>query len=103
MGIGSYLFGCSAGIVSLLAVQYFAQESLTVKNTVIYNLKPTPIEEGYVNPNNLELRLEDFNNNGEKETIVRLDNTDYLFKIVEGNPILQKYEVKPVEVLPKNN
>ena len=60
------------------------------------------IEEGHVNPASLEFNLVDLDNNGSQESIVTLNDTNYLFKYENGNPVLQRYEVTSPQIIPKN-
>ena len=60
------------------------------------------VQQGYVVPSKLEIKLEDLDGNEQKETILKYDGKQYLLTLdKQGNPRVQAYEVKPAEVIPK--
>jgi len=60
------------------------------------------VQQGYVSPSKLEIFCKDLDGNGEPETLMRVGNQNYLLREVDGKPVLSAYEIKPVEVVPKN-
>jgi len=60
------------------------------------------VQSDYAIPSKLEIKLEDNDGNGEKETILRYNRTNYLLKInEEGTPYILPYDIKPIEVIQK--
>ena len=61
------------------------------------------VEQGYIAPSRLEITVDDLDGNGEKETILRVDDQPYLLREIitstGSKPILSSYTVEPVEVL----
>ncbi len=76
-----------------------------VTHTIMnYKLIPKTdrVEPGYVVPSKLEIELQDLDNNGQNETILKYGGKPYLFMVDEqGKPVLKEYEVKPAEIVPK--
>jgi len=69
-----------------------------------YNFFPKEetVQEGFIAPSDLEIKLEDLDHNGEPETIIRVGEETYLLKYdQEGKPTIQSYELKPAEIFPK--
>ncbi len=65
--------------------------------------KTDKVQIGYTIPNKLEIKLEDLDGNGEKETILRYDGNSYLLRVdSNGKPTVDAYEVRPAEVVPKS-
>ncbi len=65
--------------------------------------KAKTVQAGYVIPSKLEIGLQDLDRNGQKETIMRYNGTNYLLRVDEkGTPLIQAYEIKPAEILPKD-
>lgn len=52
------------------------------------------IQTGFAVPSRLEIKLEDRDNNGKKETILKYGGKPYLLKEVDGKPIIKEYEIK---------
>ena len=60
------------------------------------------VQNGFVIPSKLEIKLEDIDNNGEKEVLMVYDGQNYLLRLDEqGKPIAQGYEVTPSRIIPK--
>ncbi len=60
------------------------------------------IEQGYVLPSKLEIKLEDLNKDENFETILRYDGINYLLTLDNKNkPQLKSYEIKPQELVIK--
>jgi len=63
--------------------------------------KENEVQAGYVVPNKLEIKLEDLDQNGEKETIMRYDGKAYLLRLdSDGKPTVDAYEMGSAEVVP---
>jgi hypothetical protein len=63
--------------------------------------KTSEVRAGYVIPNKLEIKVEDLDRSGEKETIMVYDGKQYLLRLDDkGRPTVQAYEVKPAQVVP---
>ena len=62
---------------------------------------PKSVQYGFVHPNKLEILCEDLDQNGEKETIIKIDKTPYLLREVNGKALISEYEVKPAEIMYK--
>jgi hypothetical protein len=61
-------------------------------------IKPIKIQQGYVNPSKLELKLGDVNRDGQKEVYLTYNKKSYLFTLDgRGKPLVQDYEVKPAK------
>lgn len=60
------------------------------------------VQAGYVDPSKLEIGVQDLEKNGQKETILRYDGTNYLFTLDEqGKPKIQSFEIIPAKIIPK--
>jgi len=89
----SYIFG---GVATWVIGNFLAGD-----NPFSQRPRDIRVEEGYVKPSNIEIKLEDLDLNGKNETILRVDATDYLFKY-DGNknPFLVKYDIEPGKEIP---
>ncbi len=61
------------------------------------NLIPSisTVQTGFVVPNKLEIKCQDLDGNGQKETILRYEGENYLLTLDEqGRPRVQAYELK---------
>ena len=63
--------------------------------------RDSQVQEGFIAPSKLEIKCEDLDGNGKKETIMKVGNDSYLLMEVDGKPVLSRYEIKPVEIVPK--
>lgn len=52
------------------------------------------IQAGFAKTSKLEITLEDRDNNGMKETVLRYDGKPYLLKEVDGKPAIRPYNVE---------
>ncbi|MAG24627.1 hypothetical protein CMI47_03520 [Candidatus Pacearchaeota archaeon] len=70
---------------------------------VNHNIVPdiVDVQEGYVAPSRLEVGISDLDNNGQRETMVRVDDKPYLLMEVDGKPVLLEYSVEPIKIIPK--
>nr|MBI4156947.1 hypothetical protein [Candidatus Woesearchaeota archaeon] len=60
------------------------------------------VQQGYVVPSRLEIKVQDLDRNGQNEVIMKYDGKNYLFTLDEqGKPRVQLYEIKSAEVVPK--
>ena len=60
------------------------------------------MEPGYVNPSGLEIKVDDLNNNGQRELQLRYEGKSYMLKLdVKGQPFVQAYELKSAQIVPK--
>ena len=53
------------------------------------------VQQGYIAPSRLEIECKDLDQNGELETLMRIDGKPYLLKEVDGNPVISDYEIAP--------
>ena len=54
------------------------------------------VQRGYIAPSKIEeITCTDLDQNGELETIIKIGNTPYLLRDVDGKPVLSAYEIKP--------
>ena len=68
-----------------------------------YIPKVNQVQHGYAIPSKLEIKLQDLDGDGEKETIIRYDGNSSLLKVDSlGNLRVDSYEVKPAEIIPRN-
>lgn len=68
-----------------------------------YIPRENKVQHGYAIPSKLEIRLQDLDGDGQKETIIKYDNKPYLLRIDDsGKPTIQSYEIKPSEVIIKS-
>ena len=82
---------------------YFGSKALSYLPKSNYIPSTEKVQEGYAIPNKLEIKLEDLDGNGKEETIMRYNGKSYLLKIDDaGNPTVQTYEIRSVEVVPKD-
>ncbi len=62
--------------------------------------KTDNVSSGYVIPSKLEIKIQDLNGDGKKETLMKYDGRQYLLTLDSlGNPQIQSYEVKPAEIV----
>ena len=59
--------------------------------------KISEVQQGYIAPSTLEIKCENLDGDGQKETIMKVGERNYLLKEVDGKPTLVPYEVKVVE------
>ncbi len=60
------------------------------------------VQQGYAIPNKLEIKVEDLDLNGEKESILKYDGKSYLLQVDEQNrPYIAEYEIKSTEIVPR--
>ena len=59
------------------------------------------VQQGYIVPSEIEIKCKDLDGNGEPETIIKIGDKSYLLIEVDGKPIISPYEIKPAEVIPK--
>ena len=64
-----------------------------VGGTIIHRA-PINNNQNYVNPRAVEWIVEDKDSNKMKETYVKINGKDYLFKIKNGQPKIVPYEIK---------
>ena len=58
------------------------------------------IQSGYVSPTNIGIRTEDYDGNGERETIATIDGIDYLVKYNSGNkPSLSEFRIEQPRII----
>lgn len=94
MGAGEYVLGALSGVVMGMGFGIFLTQSV-----VNFFPKTEDVEQGYVVPSKLEIKVGDLRNDGAKQTMVVYDGKSYLFKLDEaGKPKVQEYEIKPVEI-----
>lgn len=56
------------------------------------------VEQGYVIPSKLEIKVKDLDGNGKPETLMDYNGKSYLLKLDEhGNPEIKAYEIVPKE------
>lgn len=91
-----------------LAIGWFSGMSLGMAvGKVAYEWKmssriipETTVQQGYVQPSQLEIDVKDIDNNGKKETVLKYDNKRYLFQLdIKGKPTLFEYVVKPEQTM----
>ena len=64
-----------------------------VGGTIIHRA-PINNNQNYVNPRSIEYTVQDNNKDGKNETYVKINNKEYLFKMVNGQPKIVRYEIK---------
>jgi len=92
--LGRYLAGIAAGIMI---------GSGTVSGINNYREKIIPevsqVQQDYVAPANIRIKLEDLDFNEEKETILSVDEKPYLFMYdSDHKPTLRSYEIVPAKI-----
>lgn len=88
--IGIYI-GLSSGVDYLKGINHFRRMPID-RN----------VQEGYAKPSKLELSLNDLNQDGKNETLLKYDGKSYLLTLDDkGIPRIQPYEIKPAEVIQK--
>jgi hypothetical protein len=55
------------------------------------------VQEGYIAPKNIEIHCKDLDGNGEPETIMKINNQNYLLREINGQPVLSMYKIKPID------
>jgi len=90
IGIAASFLGSTIGI---LTYRGFEKEN--------HIPKTAEVRAGYVVPNKLEIKVDDLDRSGEKETIMVYEGKQYLLRLDDkGIPVVQAYEVKPAQVVP---
>jgi len=86
-GIG---LGCMIGALALDTVGIYSGKFISPR---------LEVQQGYVAPANIRMRLKDQDFNGEKETILEVDEKPYLLMYdSENKPTLRPYEVIPARI-----
>ncbi len=68
----------------------------------IISNSPNDVKQDYVIPKNLEVKVQDINQDGTNETIIKYNGTNYLFKTNEkGIPTAYPYEITPKKIIEK--
>ncbi|MBS3090105.1 hypothetical protein J4461_04505 [Candidatus Pacearchaeota archaeon] len=100
MSVKELITYIATGVVSIMA--YNGISYLDGKQPFNTIPRANTIQAEYVVPNKLEIKLIDLEGDGQRETIIRYDETNYLFKLDEkGVPLAEAYEVRPPKVIPK--
>ena len=60
------------------------------------------VDQGFIAPNRLEIQLKDLDGNGLPETILKVDEDQYLVREIDGRPILSRYVVEPAKIISEN-
>ncbi|MDO8741449.1 MAG: hypothetical protein Q7J54_07860 [Candidatus Woesearchaeota archaeon] len=83
---------CTAiGISIIASIIYSLRTSSTIPNV-------NKVQERYIPPSKIEITVSDLDQNGEKETIEKINGVPYLLKYDDsGRAVLQPYEIKPVK------
>lgn len=68
-----------------------------------YNSRKTPsadvVQQGYIDPSRVEIKVEDSDGNGEPETILMIGEESYALRYdADGKPTLTPYDVEPAEI-----
>lgn len=95
--------GKAGNIATLVLGAACALYALQDMCELFYKHQPntSKVQSEYVVPSKLEIKVKDIDGNGERETLIEYNGRTYLFKLDEaGKPIVQPYEVKPVEAIP---
>lgn len=76
----------------------------TFSDLIVWKIRRIPndanVQSGFIPPSKLEITVQDADQNGEKETVVNIDNKSYLLMADENNnPILRPYTVRGPEIL----
>jgi len=67
----------------------------------VENIIPrTKVQQGYVRPSQLEIKVEDLVGDGNKATVLQYQGRQYLFIDEGGVPTAQPYEVIPAQTQP---
>ncbi len=83
------------GIVGLVGGVTLAE---SVNNITPLARKDEILQQGFIPPSKLQVKLEDEDKNGKLETILQIDGKKYMLRDVLGIPTLSAYEVKPAEI-----
>lgn len=60
--------------------------------------KANEVQQGYVIPSELEIYLQDFDRNGQREVLMKYKGESYLFKVdKQDKPVIKPYEIKVIE------
>ena len=87
--MGDYFIGYACGMITGIGIM---SAILSTSNTIPRNLD---VEKGYVIPGFLEIKVEDLDKRGEKQTIAKYQGTNYLFKEdKKGIPYMTPYQIK---------
>ena len=89
-----------AGAISLIGIfSLFGGIGLSDYFRAIPN--ENQVQAGYIAPSELEIEVKDLDNNGELETIMKVGDTEYLLREVDGKPHLSEYKVETkVKIVP---
>ncbi|VVB84104.1 Uncharacterised protein [uncultured archaeon] len=90
--------------ISILAISMSKLGDYLINGVNPFKMMPLDreIQSGYVQPSKLEIKLEDLNNDGSNETLMKYDGKLYLLKIdKQENPIIQPYKIIPAQIVPQ--
>ena len=89
MGLGGMVFIAGVGYMSGRMHQYSLDNKIPDTDKA---------QSGYVIPNKLEIKLEDLDQNGENEVLLKYEGKPYLFKLNDkGEPQVVPYTITPRE------
>ena len=89
IGIG-FLVGFLAGAFTSVGV---------VHSRIIPSIQQ--VQQGYIVPRDIKISCRDLDGNGELETLMKVEDREYLLRNVDGKPVISTYDFKPAEVIPK--
>lgn len=89
------LYGFGAGVLAALVGNYVSGWSPFVEHRIP---QVEQVQEGFIAPSKLEVKCRDLDKNGESETYVQIGEIPYALRMVDGKPVLSKYEVRPAEI-----
>ena len=59
------------------------------------------VQNGYVAPYDITIDCKDLDENGEGETVMKIEGGMYLLRKINGKPVLSEYRVSPKKIIPK--
>ena len=92
-----YVTGLVTGFLALSMLEYLGNISAAGKTIP----RTENVQQEYIAPSKLEIECEDLDGNGEPETTMKISDSSYLLKYVNGKPVLLAYDIKPAKVIPK--
>lgn len=79
--------------VITLAVCYYGTTYIEKEINKTYSANINHVQQGFVVPSQLEIKVKDLDQNGENETYMTIGEKTYALKYVDGKPRLLEYQV----------
>jgi hypothetical protein len=85
-------------IAGVLALTVAGSVGGLITESINNRIPKETVQNGYVQPNKLEIKVSDLVGDGNKETVLQYDGKSYLFIDKDGVPTAQSYEIIPAQM-----